>query len=89
MGCCILVVVLVNGNFAVILRLTNLLSSQGFEEAALCESLNRNVIKSGYKKPTPVQKHGIPIIAAGRDLMACAQTGSGKTVRCPCRTESK
>nr|AZJ53459.1 VASA [Salmo caspius] len=51
----------------------------GFEEAALCESLNRNVIKSGYKKPTPVQKHGIPIIAAGRDLMACAQTGSGKT----------
>uniref|UniRef100_A0A8C7L9L9 RNA helicase n=1 Tax=Oncorhynchus kisutch TaxID=8019 RepID=A0A8C7L9L9_ONCKI len=51
----------------------------GFEEAALCESLNRNVSKSGYKKPTPVQKHGIPIIAAGRDLMACAQTGSGKT----------
>ncbi|XP_041753367.1 probable ATP-dependent RNA helicase DDX4 isoform X3 [Coregonus clupeaformis] len=50
-----------------------------FEEAALCESLNRNVIKSGYKKPTPVQKHGIPIISAGRDLMACAQTGSGKT----------
>ncbi|XP_034152910.1 probable ATP-dependent RNA helicase DDX4 isoform X3 [Esox lucius] len=50
-----------------------------FEEAALCESLNRNVSKSGYKKPTPVQKHGIPIISAGRDLMACAQTGSGKT----------
>ncbi|XP_069031342.1 probable ATP-dependent RNA helicase DDX4 [Embiotoca jacksoni] len=50
-----------------------------FEEAALCESLKNNVSKSGYVKPTPVQKHGIPIISAGRDLMACAQTGSGKT----------
>nr|AUI10978.2 vasa protein [Colossoma macropomum] len=50
-----------------------------FEEAGLCESLSRNVSKSGYVKPTPVQKHGIPIISAGRDLMACAQTGSGKT----------
>uniref|UniRef100_A0A667ZFB9 RNA helicase n=1 Tax=Myripristis murdjan TaxID=586833 RepID=A0A667ZFB9_9TELE len=50
-----------------------------FEEAALCETLNKNVSKSGYVKPTPVQKHGIPIISAGRDIMACAQTGSGKT----------
>ncbi|XP_072570927.1 probable ATP-dependent RNA helicase DDX4 isoform X3 [Paramormyrops kingsleyae] len=50
-----------------------------FEEAALCESLSRNVMKSGYVKPTPVQKYGIPIAKAGRDLMACAQTGSGKT----------
>ncbi|XP_060922841.1 probable ATP-dependent RNA helicase DDX4 [Limanda limanda] len=50
-----------------------------FEEAHLCESLARNVKKSGYLKPTPVQKHGIPIISSGRDLMACAQTGSGKT----------
>uniref|UniRef100_A0AAX7SRX4 RNA helicase n=1 Tax=Astatotilapia calliptera TaxID=8154 RepID=A0AAX7SRX4_ASTCA len=53
--------------------------SQTFDEAALCESLKRNVSKSGYVKPTPVQKHGIPIVSAGRDLMACAQTGSGKT----------
>nr|ADD81190.1 vasa [Scomber australasicus] len=50
-----------------------------FDEAQLCESLRKNVSKSGYVKPTPVQKHGIPIISAGRDLMACAQTGSGKT----------
>ncbi|XP_034029150.1 probable ATP-dependent RNA helicase DDX4 [Thalassophryne amazonica] len=50
-----------------------------FAEAALCESLRKNVSKSGYVKPTPVQKHGMPIISAGRDLMACAQTGSGKT----------
>ncbi|XP_061640701.1 probable ATP-dependent RNA helicase DDX4 isoform X3 [Phyllopteryx taeniolatus] len=50
-----------------------------FDEAALCESLRKNISKSGYSKPTPVQKHAIPIISAGRDLMACAQTGSGKT----------
>ncbi|XP_072564010.1 probable ATP-dependent RNA helicase DDX4 isoform X5 [Paramormyrops kingsleyae] len=50
-----------------------------FEEAALCESSSRNVMKSGYVKPTPVQKYSIPIAKAGRDLMACAQTGSGKT----------
>ncbi|XP_069737274.1 probable ATP-dependent RNA helicase DDX4 [Phaenicophaeus curvirostris] len=50
-----------------------------FEEANLCQTLNRNIAKAGYCKLTPVQKYSIPIILAGRDLMACAQTGSGKT----------
>lgn len=50
-----------------------------FEEAGLRTLLLENIQKSGYKKPTPVQKNAIPIIMNKRDLMACAQTGSGKT----------
>uniref|UniRef100_A0A8C5SM28 RNA helicase n=1 Tax=Laticauda laticaudata TaxID=8630 RepID=A0A8C5SM28_LATLA len=50
-----------------------------FEEAGLCETLTKNIARVGYFKLTPVQKYSIPIVLAERDLMACAQTGSGKT----------
>ncbi|XP_071840649.1 ATP-dependent RNA helicase vasa-like isoform X2 [Apostichopus japonicus] len=50
-----------------------------FGEADLYDSIAENVRRAKYDKPTPVQKYGIPIVSAGRDLMACAQTGSGKT----------
>lgn len=41
--------------------------------------LAENILRVQYEKPTPVQKHSISVILSGRDLMACAQTGSGKT----------
>ncbi len=50
-----------------------------FEDANLRALLLENVKKSGYTRPTPIQKHAIPCVLAKRDLMGCAQTGSGKT----------
>jgi len=50
-----------------------------YADDTIGEDLSRNAGLCGYTKPTPVQKYSVPIGSAGRDLMACAQTGSGKT----------
>ncbi|KAF1769114.1 hypothetical protein GCK72_000927 [Caenorhabditis remanei] len=52
---------------------------ENFSEAGFGPAVMENVTHSGYTKPTPVQKHSIPTLLANRDLMSCAQTGSGKT----------
>lgn len=61
-----------------------------FTAPPLDSLLVENVKLARYTKPTPVQKYSVPIIAAKRDLMACAQTGSGKTggFLFPCLSES-
>ncbi|GJE91310.1 DEAD/DEAH box helicase [Phanerochaete sordida] len=50
-----------------------------FTNPPLDPVLLENIGYARYTVPTPVQKYSIPIVAEGRDLMACAQTGSGKT----------
>lgn len=54
-------------------------SIKTFDECDFHEIIRNNIELSKYSKPTPVQKNSMPIISAKRDLMACAQTGSGKT----------
>ncbi|MDP5241093.1 DEAD/DEAH box helicase [Uliginosibacterium sp. 31-16] len=50
-----------------------------FTELALIEPLMRSLEVLGYTTPTPVQAQAIPFVLAGRDIMAAAQTGTGKT----------
>ena len=50
-----------------------------FAPLGLAPELLRAVADQGYTEPTPVQSEAIPIVLAGRDLLAGAQTGTGKT----------
>jgi len=50
-----------------------------FQSLGLITELVRAVTEEGYTQPTPVQTQAIPIILAGADVMALAQTGTGKT----------
>ena len=50
-----------------------------FDQLGLTPDLLRAVARQNYTEPTPVQREAIPIVLAGRDLLAGAQTGTGKT----------
>ena len=50
-----------------------------FEELSLSKSIQRAVYEEGYTVATPIQEKSIPIILSGKDLVGCAQTGTGKT----------
>lgn len=50
-----------------------------FEDLSLSKSIQRAVFEEGYTDPTPIQEKAIPIILSGKDLVGCAQTGTGKT----------
>jgi ATP-dependent RNA helicase RhlE len=55
------------------------LSPLSFSVLGLRPDLLRTVARQGYIDPTPVQRDAIPLVLAGRDLLAGAQTGTGKT----------
>jgi ATP-dependent RNA helicase RhlE len=50
-----------------------------FSELGLAEPLLQAISEQGYEIPTPIQQQAIPAVLSGRDLMAAAQTGTGKT----------
>ncbi|XP_036058885.1 probable ATP-dependent RNA helicase DDX59 [Onychomys torridus] len=50
-----------------------------FEHCGFPETLNQNLKKAGYEVPTPIQMQMIPVGLLGRDILASADTGSGKT----------
>lgn len=50
-----------------------------FDDLKLIEPIARAVREKGYEKPSPIQEQSIPLVLEGRDLMALAQTGTGKT----------
>lgn len=50
-----------------------------FENLNLIEPILKALQKEGYSTPTPIQEKSIPILLQGKDLLGCAQTGTGKT----------
>ena len=54
-------------------------ATRAFADLSLCPELQATLLELGYKTPTPIQEKSIPLILDGHDLVAEAQTGTGKT----------
>lgn len=54
-------------------------SSGGFQSMGLSFPIIKGIAKRGYKQPTPIQRKTIPLALTGKDVVAMARTGSGKT----------
>jgi ATP-dependent RNA helicase RhlE len=50
-----------------------------FSDLLLCPPVQQAIAAAGYQTPTPIQAAAVPQVLAGRDLLGCAQTGTGKT----------
>ena len=50
-----------------------------FEDLSLSKSIQKAVFELGYIEATPIQEQAIPIVLSGKDIIGCAQTGTGKT----------
>ena len=50
-----------------------------FENLKLIDPILRALKEEGYASPTPIQEQSIPVLLQGKDLIGCAQTGTGKT----------
>ena len=58
---------------------TGKLTTISFTDLKLAPEILKALTESGYTTPTPIQAQAIPLVLEGRDLMAGAQTGTGKT----------
>ena len=50
-----------------------------FKELNVIEPVLKAISEAGYEKPTEIQENSIPVVLKGRDILGCAQTGTGKT----------
>ena len=50
-----------------------------FKDLQLIEPIQKAIAKTGYTTPTPIQAQAIPHLLLGKDILGCAQTGTGKT----------